>query len=84
MDIAEQVKALLEERFPGAAVDIEIITYSQKVSGHLIWGGFDGVEQIDRQDWVIGWLRQRLGPKAASVSTILTYSTNEYQVMSLV
>ena len=84
MDLAEQVKALLEEHFSGAIADVWQDPYSQKVNGHLVWEGFDGQEQLERQQQVASWLRQNLGARSTLVSTILTYSTNEYRVMSLV
>ena len=83
MEIIEKVKALLQERFPGADMDVEASPYSEKVSGYLVWNGFEDLEQIDRQDLVISWLRQQLGAEARHVSVILTYSPNEYHMMSL-
>ena len=83
MEIIEKVKALLQERFLGAEVDIEPLPYSERVSGYLIWNGFEDLEQVDRQDLVISWLRQQLGAEARRVSVILTYSPNEYHMMSL-
>ncbi len=83
MDIVKRVKKSLEERFPGAAIKVDSSPYSEKVSGYLVWDGFDGMEQIDRQERVIEWLDQRLGAEAKLISVILTYSTNEYQAMSL-
>ncbi len=83
MELVEQVKTLLTEHFPGAAVDLWQDPYSDKVNGHLVWAGFDGEEQLERQQQVHSWLRQSLGSQSQFVSTILTYSTHEYQVMSL-
>ena len=83
MEIIEQVEALLQERFPGADIMLEPDYYSKRVIGHLIWNGFEDLEQIDRQDLVLSWLRQQLGEEARRVSTILTYSPNEYHMMSL-
>lgn len=83
MDFKERVKTLLEERFPGAAIQVDASPYSDKVSGYLVWGGFEDLEQIDRQDLVISWLHQRLGTEDRSISVILTYSPNEYQMMSM-
>lgn len=83
MDIVEKVKSLLQERFPGADALVEPDLYSKKVIGHLVWSGFEDLEQIDRQDLVISWLRQQLGAEARRVSVILTYSPNEYRMMSL-
>ncbi len=83
MELLEQVKILLEERFPSATVDLWQDAYSGKISGHLVWGGFDGEEQLDRQQQVYSWLHQNLGPRTQSLSAILTYSTQEHQVMSL-
>ncbi len=83
MEIIEEVKGLLQERFPGADAMLERDPYSKRVIGHLVWSGFEDLEQIDRQDLVISWLRQQLGEKAWRVSVILTYSPNEYRVMSL-
>lgn len=83
MEIIEKVKASLQERFPGADMAVESSPYSEKVSGYLVWNGFEDLEQIDRQDLVISWLRQQLGAEARRVSVILTYSPNEYHMMSL-
>lgn len=83
MELVEKVKALLQQRFPGADVILEPDPYSKRVIGHLIWNGFEDLEQIDQQDLVISWLRQQLGAEARRVSVILTYSSNEYHMMSL-
>ena len=83
MEIVEQVKTLLQERFPGADALLEPDPYSKRVIGHLIWRGFEDLEQIDRQNLVVSWLRQQLGAEAGRVSVILTYSPNEYKMMSM-
>ena len=84
MDFAEHVAHLLEQQYPGAQVDVGFAYGAEKLNGSLVWAGFDGLEQIDRQRLLGAYLRAALGPDAQRVSTILTYTPHEAQVMASV
>lgn len=84
MDFAEHITQLLQQQYPGAQVDVGFAYGAERLSGYIVWGGFDGLEQIDRQRLLATYLRASLGPDAQQVSTILTYTPHEFQVMATV
>ena len=79
--LSEQVKTNPESRLPGSRVNVGLWHGARKISGHLIWDGFEGEEQIDRQRRLHDVLRAELGPDAQPVSVILTYTPTEYEAM---
>ena len=81
MEIKERVREIIEESFTGCQLELDIDSWSRKVSGFLIWSGFEGLDQMDRQDKLWDVLKKRLGDEAARVSTIFTHTPNEYEAM---
>jgi hypothetical protein len=79
--IAEQVRKIFERHLPGARIAVELQPGARKVSGSVIWEGFVGKEQIDRQRMLHGLLRAELGPDAQEVSIFFTYTSTEYDAM---
>lgn len=79
--IADTVKHTLEQQLHGARVEIDSLPGAQKVSGFIVWDGFRGMEQIDRQRQVRRILHEALRRDAQRVSTILTYSPGEFELM---
>ncbi len=84
MDFAKHVAHLLEQQYPDAQVDVDFAYGAEKLSGYIVWSGFDGLEQIDRQRLIANRLRTLLGRDAQRISTILTYTPHEFQVMAAV
>ncbi len=84
MDFAQHIAELLEEQCPGAQVDVGFAYGAEKLSGSIVWAGFDGLEQIDRQRLIASRLRALSGQDAQRISTILTYTPHEFQVMAAV
>ncbi len=81
MDIVEWVREILARRFPGSVIDVGLFHGAKRVHGHMLWAGFDPMEQIDRQQAVHDALREELGPDATQVSIILTYTPDEFDLM---
>lgn len=82
MDIQEEVKSIVKQNFEGSQLFPEVDSTSHRLSGFLIWEGFAGLSQTDRQKKLWSVLRQRLGTHAAQVSTVFTYTPSEYETLS--
>ena len=77
-DFIQKLTALLLAQFPGAQLDIERATPGTKVGGFLIWPGFEGKEQIDRQTNVWDVLRGKLPrEEQLRIAAILTMTPQE-------
>jgi acid stress-induced BolA-like protein IbaG/YrbA len=76
-DFLQVVADLLQKHFPGSQLEIERAS-GDRVGGFLIWGGFSGVEQIERQRAVWKVLRQSLSASdQLRVAAILTLTPEE-------
>ncbi len=76
-----RLKRTLEAAFDGAKVKLEP-SGTGKTGGFLVWEGFLGKDQIDRQLAVRDAIRMRLSPEElAKVSAILTLTPYELAVM---
>lgn len=62
-------------------MDIEPAMGSERLSGHVVWSGFEGQEPVDRQQRLWGLLRERLGPDSQKIAILLAYTPHEYEVM---
>ena len=82
MDIDDRVSQLLVSRFPGAVVEVGRFHGAERVHGHILWDGFDDVEQFERQRQIYEALQEGLGADAMQVSIILAYTPFEYELMS--
>jgi hypothetical protein len=60
----EEFKATLEESlkqsFPGCDPQLEIVEPMEKIGGVLVWQGFEGLPQHERQARLWAFLRQSL------------------------
>ena len=80
--LIKRLQRLFAGRFPGATAELEKVTPLKKVGGFLVWDGFEGVEQIDRQRRLRTVIRENLPPEEqAKVTTILTVTPAEVAVM---
>jgi len=80
--LIDKLQTVLRADFPGASAELEIVPPAKKIGGFLIWAGFEGIEQIDRQRQLARVLRKRLSSEDASrVTTILTLTPAESAVM---
>jgi len=81
MEIQDRVKEVIEESFPGCQLELEIDSTSGKVNGFLIWSGFNGMSQTERQSQLWEVLSKQLDAEAAMISTIFTHTPNEFEAM---
>lgn len=80
--LVEKLKQLFESQFSGATADLEVVKPLKKVGGFLVWEGFEGIEQIDRQRQLRHAVRDGLTPEEqARLTTILTVTPAEVAVM---
>lgn len=82
MALVQDLTRLLKARFSGAAVKLERVHGGERVGGELIWDGFDGQEQIDRQLAVREVVRQLPLDQQLDVSLILTLTPVERTSMA--
>lgn len=78
----EKITEILTQHYQGARVELERTPGSEKVSGLIVWDGFDGEEAIDRQRALYRLLRSQLGADAQQVSVIFTYTPHEFALMN--
>ena len=81
----ERIKTALEkwlpQDLPGAQVEVDPLRRGFKISGIVVWPGFDGLEPIDRQHILWDKLRLRFNQEDQNRITILiTLSPAEYAV----
>ena len=81
MEIVQKVKDAVQSAFPDVEADVDYSRRSGKVSGVLVWQGFDSLDQLDRQKKLWDVLRSKLGPDATKVSFIFTYTQREHKAM---
>ena len=80
----QRIAEILRRNFVGASVTLGRDAGSDRINGSLLWDGFAGHDFLRRQNTLSRVLRRELGPDAAAVSHIFTYTPNEYeQMMSL-
>jgi hypothetical protein len=78
-----KVKSILETAFQGIKVLTEVFP-DGRISGSVIWAGFDGLDEVDRQTIVRNELRDKLGADAQQVGVLLTYTPDELEAMNAV
>ena len=76
----QKVRAVLETAFPDISVDTEVLP-DGRISGSVVWAGFAGLDEVDRQTKVRDVLRQELGADAQQVGVLLTYTPDELKAM---
>ena len=77
----QKVKELLETTFPGIKVDTEFFPRG-RTSGSVVWAGFDGLDQVNRQTKIRTLLQKQLGADAQQVGVSLTYTPLEMVEMN--
>jgi len=81
-DLSQKVSRILSQAFPGADVRFEQDPPASRPSGEVVWDGFEGVEQADRQHRLRQVLAHGLSPEERNgLSIILTFTPNEIAVM---
>ncbi len=81
----ERIKTALEkwlpQDLPGARVEIDPLRRGFKISGIVVWQGFDGLEPIDRQHTLWNKLRAHLSPEdQLRVTILISLTPAEYAV----
>jgi hypothetical protein len=80
-DLINRLRALLEAEFPNAVVELEQASPAEKVGGFLIWRGFEGMEQIERQQRLSDVIRSNLSrDDQIRITAILTVTPDERSV----
>ena len=82
-ELINRLQDLLSKAFPGAEIELEQARPAEKIGGVLIWSGFEGMEQIERQQKLAQVIRDAL-PREDQVliSLILTLIREEKSVPS--
>lgn len=77
----QNLTSLLGQKFPGAKVELEEAS-GTRFGGFLIWDGFEGKEQIDRQTQVWDILRHELArEEQRRISALFTITPDEAAAM---
>ena len=78
----QKVNAILEEQFPGIMVVIATRKGIARATGFVIWSGFAGKAQIDRQTLLWNVINAHLARnEQLSLGTILTMTPEEVAAM---
>ena len=75
------LQSVLAERF-GDNVHVEFRNGASRVSGRIVWGGFEGLDQVDRYTLVSRYLNERLGTQTRYISVIFTNTPEEDALLS--
>lgn len=76
----EKVKSILDAEFPGIEVETEVLP-GGRISGHVIWAGFAGMDEVERQTRIRGILKEKLGEEAQQVGILFTFTPDELKAM---
>jgi len=76
----QRVKDIIESALNGAEALMERLP-GGRVSGSVIWGGFDGKDDVERQQMLRKLLEDQLGRDILDVGILLTYTPDEVEVM---
>ena len=79
--MGQEVTDALKAAFPGIEVSIDVLP-DGRISGSVVWEGFAGLDQVDRQNKIRTLLRQKLGADAQQVGVLLTYTPDELNAMN--
>jgi hypothetical protein len=73
-----KLSKLVGGQFPGAKVSLDQAKPAEKVGGMIVWDGFEGMEQVDRQNRLWKVLRANLSrDEQLMITAILTMSPSE-------
>jgi acid stress-induced BolA-like protein IbaG/YrbA len=85
--LKSKVESLVKDNLKGATIFLELIPQSEKLSGEVVWDGFYGKSQHERQKELRSVLRRELTEEEQrSLSIILTLTPAEdetYRVESV-
>jgi len=76
-----KVKEIIESEFANAIVTVEQLP-GGLFAGSIVWDGFEGSDDVERQQLIRKVLRAHLGVEAAQVGILLTYTSTELEVMT--
>lgn len=76
-----KVKEIIEAEFANSIVTLEQLPGGMFV-GSIVWDGFEGSDDVDRQQLIRKVLRERLGAESAQIGILLTYTSTELAVMT--
>ena len=83
MALIDDVKRALRSNFRGAEIHLKRLSAGRRVGGSLIWDGFKGKPQIDRQTKLRRVIERALPPdQQVEVSFILTLTPDEEAVLA--
>ena len=81
-NIKTKVESAVAQSFIDAKTDLEEIQELGKLSGHVLWSGFAGMPDRERQRALWKQLRESLSPpELLSLSLILTFTPQEYDAI---
>jgi hypothetical protein len=63
LTLAKKLRHLLLKKFRGAKLELRRSGEDRRLEGFLIWQGFDGLDQIDRQEKLWTVLNEVLTPE---------------------
>jgi stress-induced morphogen len=77
--LKDKIREILAASFPGIVIDeLEKPSAEGRLTGVLVWKGFEGKEQVERQKQVWDVLRSELTKKEqGSISMIITLTPRE-------
>ena len=75
--LIQKMTNALEARFPGVEVDLSVRKLSHKVGGFVIWDGFLGQQQFERQQQLRNVLKQALTVDELSKLTFIITATSK-------
>ena len=77
--LKEKVERLIQKELGGSDVFLEELPQTERLSGHVIWKGFDEMTAIERQRHLRRMLRQMLTPEEeGSLSLLLALTPAEW------
>ena len=81
-DLRKKLKGLLESDFPNCSLHLERASGSGRIGGELVWSGFVGKDQLERQTVLSKLMRDQLSrDEQLKLSTILTFTPEEIEMM---
>ena len=81
-NIKTKVESTVAQSFDNAQTELEEIQELGKLSGHVLWSGFAGMPDKERQRVLWKKLRESLSPpELLSLSLILTFTPQEYDAI---
>ena len=83
MALIGDVKQLLSAAFPGAEVHLKRFRPGNRIGGSVVWNGFDGQMQIDRQVRLRDVIDSELpAEQRTQVSFIMTLTPDEEAILA--